>query len=574
MSVTEVAPGRHVVDFGQNSNGWVRLADLGPAGTRSPSPTASGSTPTATSPRTTSSRSFASTDASARCRSRPTWSTSAGDGGTCSSPATAPRASSTSASRATPGRSTPTTITSVVVHTDLDRIGGFECSDERDQPRCTASPSGASADNACDIPTDCPTRERSGWTGDWQIYVETAAFLYDVGGFSAKWLRDLAAEQRARRRGHQHRPRVPPRRRRPPILAATSRLGRMGRRRGPRAVGAVPRHRRRTDVLDRAVRLACSAGSTSPPTAAATRPAPVARRARRRARSRTSATSGTAVGTSASGSKPATTSRARSPPLIVADHGPVATAYLHRSAGELAAHRRRPRRRRRRRAATASSPPTSPTRGAPSSSRDDGTHHARHPGEPRARPRRSGSSPTTSAPRRAADSSSSIRAAGTHLGTGFLATPFLLPVLADTGHLDVAYELLFQDTEPSWLVMVDRGATTVWEEWGGVDADGVPHASLNHYSKGAVISFLHQYVAGLQCIEPGYRRFRVAPRPGGGLAWATAAHDSPYGRIEVRWQQQGDGLTVDVTVPPGTTAEVLLPTGESTTFASGRFTVS
>src|SRR4029077_18886081 len=93
-----------------------------------------------------------------------------------------------------------------------------------------------------------------------------------------------------------------------------------------------------------------------------------------------------------------------------------------------------------------------------------------------------------------------IRAEGNHLTTGFLATPFLLPILADLGHLDVAYDLLLQNTEPSWLVMVDRGATTVWEEWGGIDAAGVPHASLNHYSKGAVITFLHQYVAGLQCI--------------------------------------------------------------------------
>ena len=149
------------------------------------------------------------------------------------------------------------------------------------------------------------------------------------------------------------------------------------------------------------------------------------------------------------------------------------------------------------------------------------------------------------------------------------------PILADTGHLDVAYDLLFQDTEPSWLVMVDRGATTVWEEWGGVDADGVPHASLNHYSKGAVITFLHQYVAGLQLIEPGYRRFRVAPRPGGGLTWATAAHDSPYGRDRSPLATtRTSGLTVDVTVPPGTTAEVVLPTGASTTFTSGRFTVS
>src|SRR4029079_12550913 len=109
-----------------------------------------------------------------------------------------------------------------------------------------------------------------------------------------------------------------------------------------------------------------------------------------------------------------------------------------------------------------------------------------------------------------------VRAADNHLTTGFLATPFLLPVLADTGHLDVAYDLLFQDTEPSWLVMVDRGARTIWEEWGGVDAEGVPHASLNHYSKGAVITFLHQYVAGLQLVQPGYRRFRGAAPAGCG----------------------------------------------------------
>ena len=70
-----------------------------------------------------------------------------------------------------------------------------------------------------------------------------------------------------------------------------------------------------------------------------------------------------------------------------------------------------------------------------------------------------------------------------------------------------------QDTEPSWLTMVDRGATTVWERWNGVDADGVAHESLNHYSKGAVVSFLHRHVAGLVPTSPGYRTFRVRPLP-------------------------------------------------------------
>jgi alpha-L-rhamnosidase len=166
-----------------------------------------------------------------------------------------------------------------------------------------------------------------------------------------------------------------------------------------------------------------------------------------------------------------------------------------------------------------------------------------------------------------------IRAAGTHLTTGFLATPFLLPVLADTGHLDVAYDLLLQDTEPSWLVMVDRGATTVWEEWGGVDAEGRPHASLNHYSKGAVISFLHRYVAGLQPVEPGYRRFRVAPRPGGGISWAEATHVCPAGRIRVRWDQPGDDLRLEVDVPAGTVAVAVLPSGTTATLPPGRHTL-
>jgi alpha-L-rhamnosidase len=151
--------------------------------------------------------------------------------------------------------------------------------------------------------------------------------------------------------------------------------------------------------------------------------------------------------------------------------------------------------------------------------------------------------------------------AGTHLATGFLATPHLLPVLADTGHLDVAYELLLQRTPPSWLAMVDRGATTVWESWEGIDDSGRAHASLNHYSKGVVVSFLYQYVAGIQLLdgEPAYRRFRVAPQPGGDLEWAQAIHESPYGRIESSWRRDGHRLELVVTVPPGTSAEVLLP---------------
>ena len=82
----------------------------------------------------------------------------------------------------------------MVVHTDLRRTGWFSCSDERINKLHDAAV-WSFRGNACEVPTDCPQRERAGWTGDWQIFAPTAAFLYDVAGFSARWLRDLAADQ-------------------------------------------------------------------------------------------------------------------------------------------------------------------------------------------------------------------------------------------------------------------------------------------------------------------------------------------------------------------------------------------
>ncbi|NUU21730.1 MAG: alpha-L-rhamnosidase, partial [Streptomycetaceae bacterium] len=154
---------------------------------------------------------------------------------------------------------------------------------------------------------------------------------------------------------------------------------------------------------------------------------------------------------------------------------------------------------------------------------------------------------------------------GTHLGTGFLGTPYLLPVLADTGHLDVAYELLLQDTPPSWLAMIDRGATTIWEEWDGIDDDGTPHASLNHYSKGAVVSVLHRHTAGIRPREdgPAYRHFDLRPMPGGGLTRVEADLDTPYGRISTRWTSENGTFDLAFTVPPGSTATVTLPDGRT-----------
>jgi alpha-L-rhamnosidase len=171
-----------------------------------------------------------------------------------------------------------------------------------------------------------------------------------------------------------------------------------------------------------------------------------------------------------------------------------------------------------------------------------------------------------------------IRAAGTHvgtgflgtgflgtgfLGTGFLATPYLLPVLADNGELDLAYELLMQASEPSWLAMVDRGATTMWELWNGLDADGTPAPVPEPLQQGrrrVLPPPLHgqpQPGAG----RAGYGRIIIEPRPGAGLTSAATSHHGPQGLIEVQWATDGGGLQLSANVPRAPPPKSASPAG-------------
>ncbi len=563
VSVTELAPGRHVVDFGQNSNGWTRLTDLGPAGT--------------TLTITYGEWLDASGDVTqnnvkespfARRRAEPVSFqtdvvTSAGDG-TVFEPRHSTKGFQYVRVDGHLGPLDPSTITSIVVHTDLERLGGFACSDERINRLHLAADWSLRA-NACEIPTDCPTRERSGWTGDWQIYVATAAELYNVTDFSVKWLADVAAEQRPDGAVLQIVP--------DPIDYDTERSawstiqGVAGWGDG---VVHVPyelyRATGRADVFDalfvpmqRWVDFAATrAASGRHPSRIEARPEPMMHE-------QYLWDSGFHFG---EWLEPDISMLDLVKRIQVDDHGPVATAFLYRSAKELAE------------IATILGDLAIADHYADLAAHvldawrtefidaDGHVHPATQANLVRALS--FGLVPDALRMMAADDLVALIRAADTHLGTGFLATPFLLPVLADAGHLDVAYELLFQTSEPSWLAMIDAGATTIWEEWAALRPDGTIASSLNHYSKGAVISFLHRYTAGVQIVEPGYRRFRVAPLPGGGLTSARFHHDSPHGRIEASWKIGLDHLgAVDVTVPIGTTAELVLPDGSTFELAPG-----
>src|SRR5207245_2179118 len=147
-----------------------------------------------------------------------------------------------------------------------------------------------------------------------------------------------------------------------------------------------------------------------------------------------------------------------------------------------------------------------------------------------------------------------VEARDHHLTTGFLGTPYLLHVLAATGHLDDAFALLTQRTYPSWLYPITRGATTMWERWDGIRPDSSFEDpgmnSFNHYAFGAVGDWMYQNIGGIDVdpAAPGYRRSRIAPRPGAGLTSAHASLETVYGTLSSAWRLNQQRLELDVTV--------------------------
>lgn len=161
-----------------------------------------------------------------------------------------------------------------------------------------------------------------------------------------------------------------------------------------------------------------------------------------------------------------------------------------------------------------------------------------------------------------------LRHTDMHLRTGFLGTPYIVHVLSENGRVQEAYELLLKKDFPSWLYQVEQGATTVWEHWDGLKPDGSMWSadmnSFNHYAYGAVGKWLYEVCAGIKRDEacPGYQHFYIEPYPGGNLRWAESTHESEYGSIAVRWERQGQVITLKIEIPANTTATIRLKQAE------------
>ena len=153
------------------------------------------------------------------------------------------------------------------------------------------------------------------------------------------------------------------------------------------------------------------------------------------------------------------------------------------------------------------------------------------------------------------------------LQTGFLGTSILMNTLSENGMTDIAYELLFQRKNPSWLYSVDNGATTMWERWNsymkdkGMGPKGMN--SFNHYAYGCVCEWMWKTMAGIasDSADPGFKHIIMKPVPDRRLGFVRASYKSAAGLIESEWRYEGDKWIWEFSIPKGAKASVSLPDG-------------
>lgn len=436
-----------------------------------------------------------------------------------------------------PGKLRQEDVTAVVYHSDLERTGWFECSDPL-LTRLHENVVWGMRGNFLDVPTDCPQRdERLGWTGDIQVFAPTAAYLYDCAGFLASWLKDLAADQTPEGVVPLFVPRVDLS---GPFAEPVPQAGW-----GDAAVlvpWLVYQRFGDVEVLRRQYRSMCAwvdgltarlgAGTlfNQPPFQLGDWLDPVA--------------------------PPENPAAAATDPILVA------TAYRVRAALVLSD------------IARVLSQDADSARYAELA---ESVRQAFHDEYVTPHGRLASDSQTSYAlalefsllpddkqrARAAERLVEVVRVKAHKIATGFLGTPLICDALTSAGAIDEAYQLLTQKDCPSWLYPVTMGATTIWERWDSMLPDGSINpgemTSFNHYAFGAIADWMHRVIGGLAPGAPGYRVINVAPRPGGGVAWARTAHLTPYGRAGVSWRRTDGRLTVEVAVPVGTTAVVMLP---------------
>lgn len=435
-----------------------------------------------------------------------------------------------------PGPVTRDTLTGVVIHSDLEKTGWFETSDDLVN-QLQRNIEWAQKGNFLDVPTGGPQRdERLGWTGNAQVFAPTAAFNMDVASFFIRWLGDLAADQG----GDGRVPSVVP-----DVLSRPGRLSGDSAGWGDAAV-IVPWTMYLTYGDTRVLEQQYDSMKAW------------VEYMRRKAGDHESWSTGLHLGDrltfgpTVGGEIGATTGQ----DLIATAFFAHSTDLLQRTAQVLG------------RAEDAADYSALLPRIKAGFQQEfvssdgrvgEGTQTAYVlalqfdllPEDLRGE----------AAGHLAAD----VRSRG-HLTTGLLGTPYLCHVLSRFGELDLAYQLVNRKEHPSWLYPVLKGATTIWERWDGQRPDGSfqdpATNAFNHPAFGAIGDWMYRVVAGLDVdpAEPAYKHVLIQPQPGGTLSSAEARLDTPYGEAESSWELfEDDGFRLEATVPPNAWATVRLP---------------
>ena len=159
-----------------------------------------------------------------------------------------------------------------------------------------------------------------------------------------------------------------------------------------------------------------------------------------------------------------------------------------------------------------------------------------------------------------------IDARNGHLSTGMVTTHLLLPALSKVGRTDAAYRLFVPTTYPSWGYFLKLGATSIWERWDGKTEKGYYEPSMNsfnHANLGTCSEWFYRTVLGIDSQGPGFKSIIIKPIPGGGLTWAKGHYDSPHGRIASAWSSEGRRFDLKVSIPANTTALVFIPDADA-----------
>ncbi|MCR5716086.1 MAG: glycoside hydrolase family 78 protein [Lachnospiraceae bacterium] len=166
----------------------------------------------------------------------------------------------------------------------------------------------------------------------------------------------------------------------------------------------------------------------------------------------------------------------------------------------------------------------------------------------------------------------SIEAHDNTMDTGFLGTPYLMDSLVKIGRKDLALKLLWQRKSPSWLCEVDQGGTTIWENCFGYDEQGNPSSlSFNHYAFGCVADWIYRNVAGLDTDTPGYRHLVIHPEPDQYLTCCKRTFMTEQGLSSVHWTLEDQNWNLEVEIPCNATADIILPNGEVHKVGSGKY---